>query len=97
MYQVRSCHSGTAQRAGPGYHEHLLCQCFRRPLFLASGLCPRPGMTRFLNFLTATFAGMTNDGLIWPGIPGRNDRLGTSLSYPRQSCAEALPIQREGA
>jgi hypothetical protein len=52
-------------------------------------LCPRA-------FRTFSFAGMTNNGLIRPGMPGRNER-GTSLPYPHHSREEALPIQREGA
>jgi hypothetical protein len=43
MYQARSCHSETAQRAGLGNHETRLPQCFRRPVFLASGLASPGG------------------------------------------------------
>ena len=53
-------------------------------------LCPRA-------FLTFSFAGMTNNGLIRPGLPGRNDQGGRNLPYCHHSREEALPIQREGA
>jgi hypothetical protein len=56
-----SCHSGTACKAGPGNHEHLFSGFSQACVhgFRARGLCPRPGKTSFLNFLTTSFAGGT--------------------------------------
>jgi hypothetical protein len=37
--------------------------------------------------------GMMNNGLIWPGMPGRNDQQGRGY----RSHEEGFPIQRQGA
>jgi moderate conductance mechanosensitive channel len=62
LVRTTACRSGTARRAGPGNHEHLLCQCAGKACvhgFRARGLCPRPGMTFFPNFLSPSCAGVT--------------------------------------
>jgi hypothetical protein len=61
LVQTPNCRSGTGRTAGPGTYEHLLCQCVRRPVLMVSGLAgwrPRPGMTSFFDFVTASKAGI---------------------------------------
>jgi class 3 adenylate cyclase len=41
--EAANCRSGTGRSAGPGTYEHLLYQCARRPVFMASGLASPGG------------------------------------------------------